>query len=537
MFITFKKKGICVPIAVIDKKTSCIGLGLQIVIAGSRRESRSLDDPSPSLAEMRICVPARAHVLLTALLRGFAIKMDVHGAGVVAILGTVGAATGAISAVIVYTICARRRRLLTSVGGPLNWFEKDLLDRAEEAAKSSKDVLVGVALSRENKIIRRNDSQSDDDEWQSDHVFDSIASDSPRRVMHHLSESDDISPSPMSPLAPPIPEGTVIASEKRMIIVRPPPRSIDGSYSRLNSVEIESSPRHKLSSSSSTSSSDEIRGELKLGLIYDVNAGILTVRLIEAHDLRARELSGIADPYAKIRLLPDRNNVWQTTIHRRTLNPVFDEDFVFEVTPASSLAGRTLEILLYDFDAFTRHRGLGYVQLPLSSVPDLGANLITLVKPILRYGTEGGFKAPPLGELMVSISYQLSIEKLTIIVVRARNLPIFDDPVNANPYVKVSLIQDGKSLKKKKSSVQREVTSPVWNDILTFDISSDILPKCVLQFSVLRASGELLAKCEVSGSCQRELFQRVLSGTGASAQWLPLSEPEAQHDDNGELKN
>lgn len=105
----------------------------------------------------------------------------------------------------------------------------------------------------------------------------------------------------------------------------------------------------------------------------------------------------------------------------------------------TSLAGRTLEILLYDFDAFTRHRGLGYVQLPFSSVPDLGTNLITIIKPVLRYGTEGGFKAPPLGELMVSISYQLSIEKLTIIVVRARNLPILDDPVNANPYVKVCM--------------------------------------------------------------------------------------------------
>ncbi|XP_072755414.1 synaptotagmin-5-like [Anoplolepis gracilipes] len=466
--------------------------------------------------------------------------MDVHGAGVVAVLGTVGAATGAISAVIVYTICARRRRspLLTSVGGPLNWFEKDLLDRAEEAARSSKDVLVGVALSRDNKITRRSDSHSDDDEWQSDHVFDSIASDSPRRIMQHLSESDDIPPSPLSPLAPPLPEGTVVASEKRMVIVRPQLRSIDGSHSRLNSVEIvESTRRHKLSSSSSTSSSDEIRGELKLGLIYDVTAGILTVRLIEAHDLRARELSGTADPYAKIRLLPDRSNVWQTTIHRRTLNPVFDEDFVFEITPPSSLAGRTLEILLYDFDAFTRHRGLGYVQLPLCSVSDLGINLITLTKPVLRYGVEGGFKAPPLGELMVSISYQLSLEKLTIIVVRARNLPVLDDPANANSYVKVSIIQDGKSLKKKKSGIQRETTSPVWNDILSFDISSDVLSKCILQFSVLRANGDLLAKCEVSGSCQRELFQRVLSGKGASAQWLPLSEPEAQHSDNGESKD
>jgi len=55
--------------------------------------------------------------------------MDVHGAGVVAVLGTVGAATGAISAVIVYTICVRRRRLplLTSVGGPLNWYFRILM--------------------------------------------------------------------------------------------------------------------------------------------------------------------------------------------------------------------------------------------------------------------------------------------------------------------------------------------------------------------------------------------------------------------------
>jgi len=59
-----------------------------------------------------------------------------------------------------------------------------LLDRAEEAAKSSKNVLVGVTLSQDNKIIRHNDSRSDDDEWQSDHVFDSIASDSPKRGIY-----------------------------------------------------------------------------------------------------------------------------------------------------------------------------------------------------------------------------------------------------------------------------------------------------------------------------------------------------------------
>lgn len=67
----------------------------------------------------------------------------------------------------------------------------------------------------------------------------------------------------------------------------------------------------------------------------------------------------------------------------------------------------------------------------------LGLTLQTVRVPILRYGAEGGFRAPPLGELMVSLSYQPLMEKLTVIVVRAKNLPIPDDSSSCNPYVKV----------------------------------------------------------------------------------------------------
>ncbi|XP_043255242.1 synaptotagmin-5 isoform X1 [Colletes gigas] len=467
--------------------------------------------------------------------------MDVHGIGIVAVLGTVGAATGAISAVIVYTICIKRKRLslLVPGRGPLNWFEKDLLNRAEETL-SSKDNFVGlgsnVKLDQKNKISEDNDDHCNDEEWQSNYAFDSIASDSSKKVLQYLSESEDISISPVSSFAPLLPEGAVAASEKCMVIVKSTSRGMIDSHSRLNSTECETSS-YKLSSSSSMSLSDEIRGELQIGLIYDASAGILTVRLVEAHDLHPRELNGTADPYGKVRLLPDWSNVWQTRIHRRTLNPVFDEDFVFEVMP-ESLTGRTLEILLYDFDAFSRHYCLGHVQLPLSAVIDLlDATLTLITKPILRYSIENGFKAPSLGELMVSLSYQLSTEKLTIIVVRAKNLPSLNDSTNANLYVKVKIVQDGKSIKKKRSSIQRETISPVWNDILSFDINNDILSKCMIEFIILRANGELLAKCEVSNKCQKELFQRVLSGKGASAQWLPLSKAETYCDDFTEVKH
>ncbi|XP_031830715.1 synaptotagmin-2 [Nomia melanderi] len=457
--------------------------------------------------------------------------MDVHNIGIVAVLGIIGAATGATSAVLVYLTCIRHRR-------SLNWFEKDLLNRAEEATQLSKDVFIGlgsnVSLNYENK---ENEIHSDDEEWKSNYVLDmldSITKDSPKRVLQYLSESEDVS-SPISTFAPPLPEGTVAASEKRMIIVKSS-KNTNNSCSRLDSSENEMSS-HKLSSSTSTSSSDEARGELEFGLIYDASAGILTVRLIEAYDLHPRELSGSADPYAKVRLLPDWNNIWQTRIHRRTLKPVFDEDFVFEIIPDSTLVEKTLDILLYDFDAFSRHHCLGYVRLPLSSVIDLLDTTLTVIrKPILQYGIDNELKIPSLGELMVSLSYQPAVERLTVIVVRAKNLPSLNDSTNANLYVKVKIIHDGKSIKKKKSNIQRETLSPVWNDILSFDIDNNTLSKCILEFIILRANGELLAKCEVSDKYQKELFYRVLSGKGASAQWLPLTEPEICYSDFIEQK-
>lgn len=232
----------------------------------------------------------------------------------------------------------------------------------------------------------------------------------------------------------------------------------------------------------------------------------------------------------------------------------FDEEFVFQVAPNCSLAERTLEILLYDFDASSKHRALGYVQIPMLTVPDLGMELRTVTKSVLRYGAfEGGRfprGTPNLGELMVSLSYQPTSEKLTVIVIRARNLSLINDElvvITANcgnnssnssatnnktidPYVQVNVINhENKSIKKKKTAVRCKDdagASPVWSETLSFDLPIDVLALCRLEFSIYRSNGgELLGRCEVSESRQRELFQRVLAGAGASAQWLPLAEP------------
>lgn len=40
---------------------------------------------------------------------------------------------------------------------------------------------------------------------------------------------------------------------------------------------------------------------------------------------------GTSDPYVKVHLLPDKKKKFDTKVHKKTLNPVFNESFVFKV--------------------------------------------------------------------------------------------------------------------------------------------------------------------------------------------------------------
>lgn len=94
-----------------------------------------------------------------------------------------------------------------------------------------------------------------------------------------------------------------------------------------------------------------------------------------------------------------------------------------------------------------------------------------------------------LGDLMVSMSYLSSAERLTVVLIKARNLRVVDDSRNSSdPYVKVSLIHNGKKIKKRKSGVYRSTVCPVFNEALTFNISKDILKNCLIEFLVVHDS-------------------------------------------------
>ncbi|NXW52891.1 SYT3 protein, partial [Nyctiprogne leucopyga] len=163
-------------------------------------------------------------------------------------------------------------------------------------------------------------------------------------------------------------------------------------------------------------------GQLCVSLRYSYGSQQLIVRVLRARDLPPKDPNGSSDPYVKIYLLPERKRKFQTKVHRKTLNPVFDETFTFGV-PFAELPSRRLQLSLYDFDRFSRHDLIGVVTLE---------NLLELAErggpetPVWRDIMEGSGEKPDLGEVNFSLCYLPTAGRLTVTVIRATNLRAMD---------------------------------------------------------------------------------------------------------------
>jgi Ca2+-dependent lipid-binding protein len=76
----------------------------------------------------------------------------------------------------------------------------------------------------------------------------------------------------------------------------------------------------------------------------------LTVNIIQAADLVAMDSGGTSDPYTKVFFAGDKKKKFETKVHRKDLNPVFNETFVFKSIPFADIMAKTLMIQVFDFD-------------------------------------------------------------------------------------------------------------------------------------------------------------------------------------------
>ncbi|XP_063294373.1 synaptotagmin-9 isoform X1 [Pelobates fuscus] len=221
-------------------------------------------------------------------------------------------------------------------------------------------------------------------------------------------------------------------------------------------------------------------GKLNFILKYDCDLEKLIVKIHKAVGLPAKDFSGTSDPYVKIYLLPDRKTKHQTKVHRKTLNPVFDEVFLFPV-PYNELATRKLHFSVYDFDRFSRHDVIG--QVILDNFLDLAdfpreSNIWRDIEHVTNDNVD-------LGDLMFSLCYLPTAGRLTITIIKARNLKAMDITGASDPYVKVSIMCEGRRLKKRKTSTKRNTLNPVYNEAIVFDVPPENIDQISLLIAVM----------------------------------------------------
>ena len=80
-------------------------------------------------------------------------------------------------------------------------------------------------------------------------------------------------------------------------------------------------------------SSSHNLGQAHFIVKFDQHRSVLTVRVVKALNLSPleKEWSKPCNPYVIIQLLPDYRHQLQSTVHKKTTNPRFDETFEFEV--------------------------------------------------------------------------------------------------------------------------------------------------------------------------------------------------------------
>jgi synaptotagmin-1 len=276
--------------------------------------------------------------------------------------------------------------------------------------------------------------------------------------------------------------------------------------------------------------SEQKLGKLQYKLEYDFNNNSLAVTVIKAEELPALDMGGTSDPYVKVYLLPDKKKKFETKVHRKTLNPEFNETFVFKSLPYADAMNKTLVFAIFDFDRFSKHDQIGEVKVPLCQI-DL-AQTIEEWRELISVEGEGG----QLGDICFSLRYVPTAGKLTVVILEAKNLKKMDVGGLSDPYVKIAIMQNGKRLKKKKTSIKKCTLNPYYNESFSFEVPFEQMQKVNLVVTVVdydrigtsEPIGKVCLGCNASGTELRHWSDMLASPRRPIAQWHTLKDPEEE---------
>ncbi|UYV76562.1 Syt13 [Cordylochernes scorpioides] len=186
--------------------------------------------------------------------------------------------------------------------------------------------------------------------------------------------------------------------------------------------------------------------------------------------------------------------------------PALDDTFKFPVS-WDQLSGRTLRLELRPEDCTDI---LGEARIALAEL-DV-ATPVDIWMEVAKFDKERQERP----ELLISLSYLPSAGRMTVVILKGRNLYAPDSKDLPDPCAKVSLAVGERKPKKKKSTTKRGTSAPEWHEPLTWDLAEDEVFESQLVVTVVncRAQGH-----PVLGSCVLGAGQKGPGG----AQWRDMA--------------
>ncbi|XP_029993509.1 synaptotagmin VIII isoform X4 [Sphaeramia orbicularis] len=270
------------------------------------------------------------------------------------------------------------------------------------------------------------------------------------------------------------------------------------------------------------------RGKLLYSLEYNAAQTELTVGIKQADNLKAMDLGGSSDPYVKIYICPDKTKTCETKVFRNTLKPVFNEQFTFQITK-SSLLKSTVVMQVFDFNRFSKHEIIGEIRLQLGSI-----DWNHVIEEWQDLAEPAKFEEENLGEICFSLRYVPTANKLTVVILEAKNLKSMDIGGTSDPYVKVQLALDKRKWKKRKTSIKKKTLNPYYNESFTFTVTFEQIQKVNLVISVWDhdsmsrndTMGKIFLGCDATGNQLRHWADMLSNPRRPVAQWHSLISAE-----------
>ncbi|KAM4722562.1 synaptotagmin-7 isoform 2-T2 [Rhinophrynus dorsalis] len=254
----------------------------------------------------------------------------------------------------------------------------------------------------------------------------------------------------------------------------------------------------------------ETLGRIQFSVGYNFQESTLTVKILKAQELPAKDFSGTSDPFVKIYLLPDKKHKLETKVKRKNLNPHWNETFLFEGFPYEKVVQRVLYLQVLDYDRFSRNDPIGEVSIPLNKV-DL-TQMQTFWKELKPCSDGSGSR----GELLLSLCYNPSANSIIVNIIKARNLKAMDIGGTSDPYVKVWLMYKDKRVEKKKTVVMKRCLNPIFNESFIFDIPTEKLRETTIIITVM--DKDKLSRNDVIG----KIYLSWKSGPGEVKHWKDM---------------